>query len=131
MWSTSRDAQWGHHDVVRLWTPFKEPDGCCVRCTFDGNELKIAQVGPALENRVGRGLLEPSVARFGERFYMTIRAEDGRGYVAQSDDGVRYRRMTAWAWDDGTPIGMSTTQQHWLSHSDGLFLVYTRKDGIE
>ena len=23
---------------------------------------------------------------------------------------------------------MSTTQQHWLTHSDGLFLVYTRKD---
>jgi hypothetical protein len=22
---------------------------------------------------------------------------------------------------------MSTTQQHWLTHSDGLFLVYTRK----
>ena len=26
------------------------------------------------------------------------------------------------------PIAMSTTQQHWLTHSDGLFLVYTRKD---
>ena len=23
---------------------------------------------------------------------------------------------------------MSTTQQHWLTHSDGLFLVYTRRD---
>jgi uncharacterized phage-like protein YoqJ len=23
---------------------------------------------------------------------------------------------------------MSTTQQHWLTHSDGLFLVYTRKE---
>src|SRR6187200_3206780 len=23
---------------------------------------------------------------------------------------------------------MSTTQQHWLTHSDALFLVYTRKD---
>lgn len=99
-----------------------------VRCSFDGDELKILEVGPPLENRVGRGLLEPSVTKFGDRFYMTIRAEDGHGYVAVSDDGLDYRRKTAWAWDDGEAIGMSTTQQHWLTHSDGLFLVYTRKD---
>jgi len=99
-----------------------------VRCSFDGEELKIIKVGPPLENNVGRGLLEPSLAKFKDRFYMTIRAEDGHGYVAVSDDGLNYRRKTAWAWDDGEPIGMSTTQQHWLTHSDGLFLVYTRKD---
>ncbi len=99
-----------------------------VRCSFDGQELKIIEVGPPLENNVGRGLLEPSLARFKDRFYMTIRAEDGHGYVALSDDGLNYRRKTAWAWDDGRPIAMSTTQQHWLTHSDGLFLVYTRQD---
>ncbi len=99
-----------------------------VRCSFDGSQLKVLKVGPPLENRVGRGLLEPSVTRFRGKFYMTIRAEDGHGYVATSDDGIRYERMTAWAWDDGTPITMSTTQQHWLTHSEGLFLVYTRKD---
>ena len=97
-----------------------------VRCTFDGEELKVAEVGKPLEHKVGRGLLEPSVTRFNDRFYMTIRAEDGRGYVAMSDDGVNYEGKTAWAWEDGTPLGMSTTQQHWLTHSDGLFLVYTR-----
>lgn len=99
-----------------------------VRCSFDGEELKIIEVGPALENKVGRGLLEPSLTQFRDRFYLTIRAEDGHGYVAVSDDGLNYRRKTAWAWDDGEPIGMSTTQQHWLTHSGGLFLVYTRKD---
>jgi hypothetical protein len=31
-------------------------------------------------------------------------------------------------WDDGEPLVMSTTQQHWLVHSEALFLVYTRKD---
>jgi hypothetical protein len=36
--------------------------------------------------------------------------------------------MTAWAWDNGEPLTMSTTQQHWLTHSDALFLVYTRRD---
>ena len=57
-----------------------------------------------------------------------MRAEDGHGYVAISQDGLHYERKTPWAWDDGDPIAMSTTQQHWLTHSDGLFLVYTRKD---
>ena len=33
-----------------------------------------------------------------------------------------------WACEDGEALTMSTTQQHWLTHSDGLFLVYTRKD---
>ena len=99
-----------------------------VRCTFDGSDLEIAEVGPPLENRVGRGLLEPSIVRFGGRFYMTIRAEDDHGYVAVSDDGVRYDQKKAWSWDDARPLAMSTTQQHWLAHSDGLFLVYTRKD---
>ncbi len=99
-----------------------------VRCSFDGHELNVLEVGPALKNNVGRGLLEPSVTRFQDRFFMTIRAEDGHGYVAVSEDGLNYRQKTAWAWDDGKPIGMSTTQQHWLTHSDGLFLVYTRED---
>jgi len=99
-----------------------------VRCSFDGKELKILKVGPRLENNVGRGLLEPSLTKFKDRFYLTIRAEDGHGYVAVSDDGLNYRRKTAWAWDDGKPIGMSTTQQHWLTHGDGLYLVYTRQD---
>ncbi|WP_203329090.1 sialidase family protein [Candidatus Laterigemmans baculatus] len=99
-----------------------------VRCSFDGETLKVEEVGPPLENPAGRGLLEPSVTRFQDRFYLTIRAEDDRGYVAVSDDGLDYQRKTAWTWDDGEPIEMSTTQQHWLTHSDGLFLVYTRKD---
>lgn len=99
-----------------------------VRCAFDGSELTIREVGPPLQNKVGRGLLEPSITRFQDKFFMTIRAEDGHGYVAVSPDGLNYQRQIAWAFDDGTPIGMSTTQQHWLTHSDGLFLVYTRKD---
>jgi hypothetical protein len=99
-----------------------------VKCSFDGEELKVVEVGPPLMNNVGRGLLEPSVAEFQGRYYLTIRAEDGRGYVAVSDDGLRYQNKTAWAFDEGTPLEMSTTQQHWLVHSQGLFLVYTRKD---
>ncbi len=99
-----------------------------VRAAFDGNHLQIKQVGPEMHHRVGRGLLEPSVTSYGGRFWITMRAEDGRGYVSTSDDGLQWEEKAAWAWDDGTPLDMSTTQQHWLTHSDGLFLVYTRKD---
>jgi hypothetical protein len=101
---------------------------CGVRCSFDGKQLTVKQTGPELTNPKGRGLLEPSLTRFQDRFWLTIRAEDSRGYVAVSDDGLNYGPKQAWAWDDGEPLTMSTTQQHWLTHSDALFLVYTRKD---
>lgn len=99
-----------------------------VHATFDGDELKVVQVGPELHNAKGRGLLEPSVTQFNGQFWITMRAEDDRGYVSVSDDGLNWERKRCWAWEDGTPLDMSTTQQHWLTHSDGLFLVYTRRD---
>jgi len=99
-----------------------------VHAIFDGQQLRIKHVGTALHNRKGRGLLEPSVAQFDDVFWMTMRAEDDRGYVSVSDDGLAWEDKRAWAWEDGTPLNMSTTQQHWLTHSDGLFLVYTRQD---
>lgn len=99
-----------------------------VRASFDGELLKVKEVGPAIHNDKGRGLLEPSVTEFDGKFWITMRAEDNLGYVSISDDGINYDDKQAWTWDDGTPLDMSTTQQHWLTHSDGLFLVYTRKD---
>lgn len=99
-----------------------------VRAAFDGDLLTVREVGPPLHNRQGRGLLEPSVTRFAGKFWITMRAEDNRGYVSTSDDGLHWDEKRSWAWQDGTPLDMSTTQQHWLTHSDGLFLVYTRKD---
>lgn len=101
---------------------------CGVRCSFDGASLTVKETGNALTNAAGRGLLEPSLTRFRNRFYLTLRAEDRRGYVAVSDDGLHYEPQRAWTWDDGEPLVTGSTQQHWLTHSDGLFLVYTRYD---
>ncbi len=98
-----------------------------VRCSFDGRSLQIRQVGNEQINTSGRGLLEPSLTTLDGRFYLTIRAEDGRGYVSVSDDGLHWKPQQPWSWDNGEPLVMSSTQQHWLPHSDGLFLVYTRK----
>ncbi len=101
---------------------------CTARCSFDGRELRIRKSGNVQRNAVKRGLLEPSLARFAGRYYMTIRAEDERGYVTVSADGLEWEEKRAWCWDDGAPLTMSTTQQRWLPHSDGLYLTYTRKD---
>ncbi|MCX7826793.1 MAG: exo-alpha-sialidase, partial [Verrucomicrobiae bacterium] len=99
-----------------------------VICSFDGETLAVKQVGDEISHDKGRGLLEPSLVRFGGRFFLTLRAEDNRGYVCASDDGLKWTPKQPWAWDDGEPLTMSTTQQHWLAHSEALWLVYTRKD---
>ena len=99
-----------------------------VLCSFDGQELKVKQVGEPLELEHGRGLLEPSLTQFRGRFYLTLRAEDGKGYLAVSRDGLLWEPKEPWRWDTGETLALSSTQQHWLPHSDGLFLVYTRQD---
>ena len=99
------------------------------RCAFDGRELTVKQVGNELLNPIKRGLLEPSLARWGGEYFMTLRAEDDRGYVARSADGLQWAKPQPWMFDDGESLVMSTTQQHWLPHRDRLHLVYTRKTG--
>ncbi len=99
-----------------------------VICAFDGDTLKVKHVGEEIPHAQGRGLLEPSVTQFQGRFLLTIRAEDNRGYVCAGDDGLKWTPKQPWAWENGEPLMLSTTQQHWLAHSDGLFLIYNRKD---
>ena len=36
-------------------------------------------------------------------------------------------RFKEWTFSDGTILGLYNTQQHWISNSNGLFLIYTRK----
>jgi hypothetical protein len=98
-----------------------------VLCAYDGRTLTIEQCSNELSNGVKRGLLEPTLAEFQGKVYMTIRAEDGRGYVTSSTDGLSWQAQRPWCGDDGKPLTMSTTQQRWLPHSDALYLVYTRK----
>jgi hypothetical protein len=71
--------------------------------------------------------LEPSLAHADGRFLLAIRAEDGHGHVASSSDGLSWSGTAPWRWDDGDPIEMSSTQQHWLTVGGRLHLVYTRR----
>lgn len=96
------------------------------RCAFDGSELRYLEHGDELTLPVPRGFCEPSLTRFGDRFYLTLR-NDVKGYVAASRDGMHFDKPVPWTFDDGRELGSYNTQQHWVTHSDGLFLVYTRR----
>lgn len=96
------------------------------RCTFDGATLTYTEHGNTLSIPVKRGLYEPSITKFGNRFYLTMRNDD-HGYVSVSDDGLHFEPQKRWTFDDGADLGNYNTQQHWVTHDDGLFLVYTRK----
>ncbi len=95
-------------------------------CQFDGTQLTFIKHGNVLRLAVARGLYEPSLIAFGGRYYLTLR-NDERGYVSVSDDGLQFAEPSPWTFDDGTELGSYNTQQHWLAHSDGLFLLYTRR----
>jgi hypothetical protein len=95
-------------------------------CRFDGDKLAFVKNGSVLRLDVARGLYEPSLTVFGGRYYLTLR-NDVRGYVSVSDDGLQFAEPKPWTFDDGAELGSYNTQQHWLTHSDGLFLVYTRR----
>ena len=97
-----------------------------VRCAFDGDELRYLEHGEELALNVERGLCEPSIAHFQGRYYLTIR-NDVKGYVTAGDDGLHYAPIRPWTFDDGAELGSYNTQQHWVAHSEALFLSYTRR----
>lgn len=97
------------------------------QCRFDGSTLHFLRNGDEIAIDDGtRGLGEPSLARFNGEYFLTIR-NDIQGYVTRSRDGQSFAPIQPWKFDDGTDLGNYNTQQHWVTHSDGLFLVYTRR----
>lgn len=117
--------------TVLLPIYFKAPDAprysvTIVRCSFDGETLSYLGHGSEITVPVGRGLYEPSLTRWGGRFYLTLR-NDESGYVSVSDDGQDFSEPVPWCWDDGTNLGNYNTQQHWVTHREAIFLVYTRR----
>jgi hypothetical protein len=95
-------------------------------CRFDGTKLTYVRHGNALRAEEARGLYEPSLTVHQGRYFLTLR-NDLRGYVSESTDGLNFSAPQPWLFDDGSELGSYNTQQHWLTHSDGLFLIYTRR----
>jgi hypothetical protein len=97
------------------------------RCKYDGQTLRFHEQGNELSiDDQTRGLHEPSLTRFNDQYYLTLR-NDKQGFVTRSRDGLHYEPIRPWRFDDDTDLGNYNTQQHWVTHSDGLFLVYTRR----
>ncbi|MEZ5386667.1 MAG: sialidase family protein, partial [Prosthecobacter sp.] len=96
------------------------------RCTFDGETLAYVEHGSEHTISIPRGLYEPSVCGFQGRYFLTMRGEQN-GHVARSDDGLNYTPTVEWKFDDGQPLLSANTQQHWITHGVGLYLIYTRK----
>jgi hypothetical protein len=124
-WLVERDGK------ILLPTYFKGPTGddysvTVLRCDFDGEKLKFLEHGDILAINGGRGFCEPSLALYRGKYYLTLR-NDARGYVTTSDDGFKFAPYRPWTFDDGQELGSYNTQAHWLVHSDGLFLSYTRR----
>ncbi len=108
-------------------TSTKEPFSTIVaECRFDGETLTYVKNGNLLALDVARGLYEPSLIAFGGRYFLTLRNDLG-GYVSVSENGLHFDQAKPWLFDDGGELGSYNTQQHWLAHRDGLFLVYTRR----
>lgn len=97
-----------------------------LKCSFDGETMKAIEYGNDMHLNVDRGLCEPSIALYNGTYFLTIR-NDQKGYVTTSKDGLHYEPIKEWTFDDGGELGSYNTQQHWLTHSDGLFLIYTRR----
>jgi hypothetical protein len=98
-----------------------------MRLKFDGRTLSYLEHGNELSiDDETRGIGEPSLTKFGDTYYLTIR-HDKRGYVTTSRDGLHFEPLRPWTFDDGGDLGSYNTQAHWVTHSAGLFLVYTRR----
>ena len=97
-----------------------------MRCSFDGKELRIIEIGNHLTTDVPRGLVEPSIIKCRGRYFLTLR-NDESGFVTSSDDGLHFEKPRELCFDDGTNLGNYNTQQHWITLDDRLYLVYTRK----
>ena len=98
---------------------------------FEDNELKIVKVGTPVfldGDKYTRGMLEPSVIKYGNKFYMTIRT-DREALWSVSDNRFDFSVPTPHVFDDGTLIESYNTMTRWVKLRDELYLVYTRKNG--
>lgn len=97
-----------------------------LECSFDGTTLSYLRHGDEMTVKGGRGLGEPSLVLFKGTYYLTMR-NNFKAYVTTSKDGLHWTPFKPWTFDDGSDLGSYNTQAHWLVHSDGLFLSYTRR----
>ncbi len=133
--SGSGCGQWLATDDERLLIPtyFKainDTTNCyastVLQCRFDGEKLTYIKHGDELSWKVPRGIYEPSLTFFDDRYFLTLR-NDIKAYVSVSDDALSWQPIKPWTFEDGSELGSYNTQQHWAVSGDNLYLVYTRR----
>lgn len=98
-----------------------------VRYRYENGAFSIVQAGEALSfSDAARGLDEPSVAKHGDCYYMTLRTDE-QGLVSMSRDGLHFSAPTPWRWDDGSILQNYNTMQRWIRGGGELYLAYTRR----
>ncbi len=110
----------------RAHPPKRQYTTIVARCRFDGKTLTYLKHGSELTISRERGLYEPSVTGYRGKYYLTMRA-DHSAFAARSQDGLDYEPIVEWTYDDGAVLGSYNTQQHWIAHSEALYLIYTRR----
>lgn len=113
---------------IRYWRDPKKHNYTSIvaRCRFDGQKLTYIEHGSEMTIPKGRGLYEPSLAKYQGEYFLTMRA-DHSAFVAKGKDGLHFEPIREWTFDDGKALGSYNTQQHWVTVGGGLFLIYTRK----
>ena len=113
---------------VRYWRDPKvhRYTSVVMRCTFDGETLVYKEHGSEHTIPSGRGLYEPSLIRFADRYFLTLRANQS-AFVTRGTDGIHFEPVREWRFDNGDVLGSYNTQQHWVTVGGGLFLIYTRR----
>lgn len=96
---------------------------------IDDKGFHCLELGNLLRVDSKRGLAEPSLIHFQDKYLMTVR-HDEQAYVCTSDDGLHYTEPTPWLFEDGSKLGNFNTQQHWLVQGDCLFLLYNRRSAL-
>ncbi len=97
-----------------------------MRCSFDGENIELIEIGNELIFNISRGAYEPSIFFHKGIYYMTVRNDDCALW-AKSSDGLHYGELCSWEWDDGSVLQSYNTQQHFMTVGDDLYLVYTRR----
>lgn len=95
-----------------------------LRCHFNGEKLEYLEHGNYLDYERGRGFCEPSLIKFNDKYFLTLR-NDINGMVTVSADGLHYKDPVEWMYNDSTYVWTENTQQHWVKSPKSLFLVYT------
>ena len=98
-----------------------------LRCSFDGSNIGVLEVGNSLAITEPRGLCEPSVTEFNGKYLLALR-NDVKGYVTVGTDGLNYEAPRVLCFDDNEEVGNYCTQQHWFKCGGRLFMVYTRRN---